>query len=130
MRVNANIVYSVTRAHACQLVEIHACTFTLYHAFACVFTKITFDWGEGERLLSGGRIGGELNRLLNCTGEGERLLSGGRIGGELNRLLNCTGEGERLLSGGRISSGLDLSSNCIGEYCVVRLLSDVDIAGR
>jgi hypothetical protein len=48
MRVFANIVYSVTRAHACQLVEIHACTLTLYHAFACVFTKITFDWVVGN----------------------------------------------------------------------------------
>ena len=44
MRVFANIVHSVTLAHACQFVEIHACTLTLYHAFACVFTKITFDW--------------------------------------------------------------------------------------
>ena len=44
MRVVANIVHSVTRAHACQFVEIHACTLTLYHAFTCVFMKMTFDW--------------------------------------------------------------------------------------
>jgi hypothetical protein len=30
-------------------VEIHACTLTLYHAFACVFTKITSDWVVREK---------------------------------------------------------------------------------
>ena len=51
MRVFANIVHSVTRAHACQFVEIHACTLTLYHAFTCVFMTITFDWEEQQSII-------------------------------------------------------------------------------
>ena len=49
IRVFANIVHSVTRAHVCQFVEIHACTLNLYHAFTCVFIKITFDWNAYRR---------------------------------------------------------------------------------
>ncbi len=48
MRVHANIVYSVTRAHACQVIAIHACTRTLLHAITCVFPEVAFDWEGNE----------------------------------------------------------------------------------